>query len=154
NRPHRQRLSCRGDGLGLHGVERVRIQPTCRGIAVAKVIAAQKALNGERGCGVMRMKLQRHRRAGVLASNPEYCKFSECRAVVAAGDGFVRAAEPRIDLLDVRDNRRNEDELRRADLASSHSSEQQLQSYPTGFAVEEVPLIADDEGDAGEEARL
>src|SRR5690606_38970877 len=59
-----------------------------------------------------------------------------------------------IDFLDIRHNGRNKNELWRAYLTSAHSGKQQFESDSTCFAVEEVPLIANYEGDTGKEGRL
>jgi hypothetical protein len=97
------------------------------------------------------MHVERDRRAGPFARRAQHGVLGERRAVVASHDGIGRAAEPRVDLLDVWHDGRNENEAWCTALARAHPREEKLKADAAAASIKEVALVADDQRDLPKE---
>jgi hypothetical protein len=154
DRPDWKGLPSGGDGLRLDRVEPVRLELATGGVTVPEVVAREEPLNVELQGLFVGMEPEYGCRVDARADRVETRKLSERGSVIASDYGVRCSAEPGIDLLDVRYDRRDEDELRRPDIARTHTRQQELKADAAATTVEQMPLIADHEGNSLKELRI
>ena len=153
--PHWHDLSGSGDGLRLDGGEAVGVLAPRDRIGEGETVAIQEAIEGETSFGrFVRVHRQANRCGRAFAQRLKYGELGCRRAISAANDCLVGAAEPRIDLLDVGHDGGHEDKARCGPGTRLHARQQQLEPDTARLAVQQVALVADHQRNSLSECRL